>query len=120
VTIALADDAALAGAPFRILRRVDASPHDVILLRHGADAAMLSEAVSELQTLRRQQGDTAQASGLMRVRRGENGRGRRMLPWAPRVLQDLRRAGAEPVPGVGTVPSVQVWLPATHKPRVRT
>ncbi len=117
VTVALADGSTPGEAPFRILRRADTSPHDVILLAPAADAAALSDAVAQLQTVRRVQGDTAAVSGTMRVRRRENGHGPRMLPWAPRVLHDLRRADAQPLAGVGTVRSVQVWLPPTSRGR---
>lgn len=117
VTIALAEGSALGGVPFRILRRADAAPHDVILLAPGADAASLSEALGQLQTMRRVQGDTATGSGMMRLRSQGNGGGPRMYPWAPRVLQDLHRADARPLAGVGTVRSVQVWLPPTRRSR---
>ncbi len=120
VTIALADSAALGDTPFRVLRRADTSPRDVILLAPVADAAALSEAVGQLQTMRRVQGDVAAVTGAMRVRRPGNGRGPRMLPWAPRVLQDLRRADARPLAGVGTVRNVQVWLPPTRRGRSGT
>lgn len=117
VTVALTDGSALRDAPFRILRRADTSPRDIILLPAGADAAALSRAVAQLQMIRRVQGDTASASGAMMVRRSGNGGGSRMLPWAPRVLRDLHRMDARPLAGVGTVKSIQIWLPPTRKGR---
>jgi hypothetical protein len=116
----MVERSAVGDAGFRILRRADTPPHDIILLAPGADASALSEALAQLQTMRQVQGDTAAATGAMRVSRPGKGRGPRMLPWAPRVLQDLRRAAARPVAGVGTVPSVQVWLPPTRRARLKT
>ncbi|MEW5929860.1 MAG: hypothetical protein AB1941_20600 [Gemmatimonadota bacterium] len=120
VTVALAEGSTLGDAPFRVLRRADTSPHDVILLAPDADAAALSEAVGQLLTIRRVQGNVPAVTGAMRVRRPGSGRGPRMLPWAPRVLQDLRRADTRPLAGVGTVRSVQVWLPPTSRGRSGT
>ena len=68
VTLALVDSLP-SGAPFRILRRADVSPSDVILFRTGGDSTTLSEAVEQLVLTRRMQGDTAQARGAVRVRR---------------------------------------------------
>lgn len=112
VTLALADTLS-GGDAFRILRRADAEPHDVILFRPGADSATLSEAVEHLLLIRARQGDTARTTGLVRVRRGADaaGAGFRMLPWAGRVMADLARAGRRSIPGAGTVRSVRIWLP---------
>ena len=113
VTVALVDT--LAGdAPFRILRRATVAPYDVILLRANADSAALSAAVQDLISIRQVQGDTARAAaGVVRVRRpsATPGQRMRMLPWARRVIDDLRRAERQAVAGVGSVPAVQIWLP---------
>jgi hypothetical protein len=113
VTLAVVDSARTGDAPYRLLRRVDISPHDVILLRAGADAVVLSEAVGNLLLIRAQTGDTATVSGAVRVRNGAEGpnRQRRVLPWAGRVLSDLRQARPREVEGVGMVPTVEIWLP---------
>lgn len=113
VTLAVVDSARTGDAPYRLLRRVDVSPRDVILLRAGEDAAVLSEAINNLLLIRAQTGDTAKVSGAVRVRDGTDGakRQRRVLPWAGRVLNDLRQARPGEVEGVGTVPAVEIWLP---------
>lgn len=113
VSIALVDSARTGDAPYRILRRADASPHDVILLRSSSDATVLSEAIDNLLLIRAQTGDTAKVNGAVRVKRaqGASGRAPREFPWAGRVLNDLRQAQARDVPGLGNVPMVEIWLP---------
>jgi hypothetical protein len=113
VTLALVDSLP-DPAGFRILRRVDADPADVILLDTNADVAALSAAVEQLLLIRQVQGDTAESTAVMRVRRTQDrpGRGPRVLPWAGRVVNDLHRAPLRDVSGVGNVPSVVIWLPA--------
>jgi len=112
VTIAVVERLSVAGAPFLVLRRTDVAPRDVILLPTGADARLLSEAVQTLLVARQAGGDTAVASAALRVRpqRGRTSQ-RPVLPWAQRVLADLRRAEARPIEGVGSVPTVEIWLP---------
>lgn len=111
VTLALTDTLP-AAAPFRILRRADLDPRDVIVLRRGADSLALSAAVEQLLLMRQLQGDTATTSGMVRVRaRDSAGRAPRTLPWARRVVDDLHRAPPRPVAGVGTLPALVIWLP---------
>jgi hypothetical protein len=111
VTLTLVDTLS-AAVPFRILRRADLDPRDVIVLRRGADSSTLSAAVEKLRIMRQVQGDTAAASGLVRVRPREGeSRAPRMLPWARRVVDDLHAAAPRSVAGVGTVPAVVIWLP---------
>jgi hypothetical protein len=115
--LALADSLT-SDAPFRILRRADVTPHDVILFRADADSATLSAAVHDLLAIRRVQGDTTRSgTGAMRVRQPGRAAPRtvRMLPWARRVMDDLRRADRQVIAGVGTVPSVQIWLPPQRR-----
>jgi hypothetical protein len=113
VTIAVVERLPVPDAPFVVLRRTNAAPRDVILLPAGADAKLLSEAVQMLLIARQAGGDTAAAPATLRVRpqRGRTSQ-RPVLPWAQRVLNDLRRAEARPVEGVGPVPAVEIWLPA--------
>ncbi len=113
VTLAMVDRTLTGGESYRILRRVDQSPHDLLLLRSDADVAALSGAIENLLLIRAQTGDTARVSGTMRIRRTAGGpeRPSRVLPWAGRVLNDLRRAQPRPVVGIGIVPTVEVWLP---------
>ena len=111
VTLALVDSLP-GGAPFRILRRADVSPEDVILFRKGGDSTTLSEAVDQLILMRRMQGDTAQGSGAVRVRRPHTPQHTaRVLPWAHRVMDDLHRAERREIAGVGRAQTVQIWLP---------
>jgi hypothetical protein len=113
VTIAVVERLPVPDAPFVVLRRTNVTPRDVILLPAGADAALLSEAVQMLLIARQAGGDTAAAAATLRVRpqRGRTASQRPVLPWAQRVLADLRRAAARPVEGVGQVPAVEIWLP---------
>jgi len=112
VTIALVDSIAQPNAPFVIVRRADVAPNDVILLRTGADAQHLSEAINALLVARQASGDRPATTGTFRVRPRQNVRtARRGLPWAPRVLADLRRATRQTIPGLGTYPAVVIWLP---------
>jgi hypothetical protein len=112
-TIVIVERLPVVGASFLVLRRASAAPRDVILLPAGADARMLSEAVQTLLVARQAGGDTTTASATLRVRpqRGRTSQ-RPVLPWAQRVLNDLRRAEARPVEGVGSAPAVEIWLPA--------
>jgi hypothetical protein len=116
VTIAMVERLSVTDAPFLVLRRTHAAPRDVILLSAGADAKLLSEAVQALLVARRAGGDTAAAPATLRVR-PQRGRAsqRPVLPWAQRVLADLRRAVARPIQGVGSVPAVEIWLPAQSR-----
>ncbi len=111
VTIVLADRVE-GDAPFVLVRRTDVSPRDVILLRTGADARTLSDAVRALITARSIAGDTATQAAVLRVRPSGGARGRPILPWAPRVLADLQRAERRAVAALGHVRAVEVWLPA--------
>lgn len=119
VTLALVDDIPGGAAPFRIVRRVHVAPYDVILLHSSASQDALSEAIADLLTLRSIAGDTATAGGMVRVQRPPQAAGRspRPLPWAGRVMDDLRRAQPRHVAGVGVVPAVEVWLPPQRKRR---
>lgn len=111
VALALVDS--LPGdAPFRIVRRANVSPLDVIVFRAGVDSISLSDAVEQLLLMRRMQGDTAETTGMVRVRRpNPAGHAPRVLPWARRVMDDLHRAERKEIPGVGSARTVQIWLP---------
>jgi hypothetical protein len=117
VTIALVDHPSADGAPFRILRRADQAPYDIILLRPGANQSELSDAIGDLLLIRAQTGDTARTGGTMRIRRtqGASGSVRREIPWAGRVLNDLRKAQPHDLVGVGVVPTVEIWLPPQRR-----
>jgi hypothetical protein len=117
VTVALAEQ--LDGdASAVILRRSNVAPHDVILLRAaGANGRQLSEAVLDLLTIREKMGDTPSTTAAVRVRpkAGAPGRVRRELPWAQRVVNDVRKAEVQDIPRVGNVRAVQIWLPSHQK-----
>lgn len=120
VTLALLDT--LSGDnPFRIVRRADLQPHDVILLRSSADSAALSAAIRDLLSIRGVQGDTVRAgsSAALRVRRSPGGRRQpvRTIPWARDVMNDLRNSRPREVAGIGNVPAVQIWLPPQRGPK---
>lgn len=119
VTVALVDSLPMDDPGYRILRRAGGTPRDVILLRSAADGAIFSEAVRSLAVIRAVTGDTADASAFVRAHpsAGEPAR-TRVLPWAERVLNDLRSANPRVVPGVGRVRAVEFWLPAqSSRPR---
>jgi hypothetical protein len=115
VTIVLVDSLAQADAPFIVVRRADAAPADVILLRAGADAEQLSDGIRALLVARQASGDHPAATRTLRVRPNQAQAARRPpLPWAGRVLADLRKAERRPVQGVGIRPAVTIWLPRQH------
>jgi hypothetical protein len=108
--VALSPDLRGAETPFRLARFGGNSPRDVILLAPDADASVLTQAVEALMVVRRQSGDDAARVGAtFRARRPQQRP--RVLPWAARVLQDVRSAAPREIPGVGRVRSVQIWLP---------
>lgn len=98
---------------FRLARHAGSTPHDVILLEPNADAATLTQAVEALLAARRAGGDMPTSGALLRVRQPHQGA--RVLPWAGRVLDDVRAAPARQIPGVGRVRAVQIWLPAQQR-----
>ena len=103
-------------ASFQLLRRADRVPHDVILLSAAADSAELSTAVIQLISLRKVQGDTAAASGMMRLRQPQATQSHHnVLPWAGRVVTDLRRAPMRNVNGIGNVRNLEIYLPAQRR-----
>ena len=115
VTVALVEQLPYPDAPFIILRQLTGS--DYILLPADADAALLTDAVNALLLARQRGGDRAPADALLRLRAPERVRGARPLPWAARVLADLRNAPRRSVPRVGQAPAVQIWLPPQSRPR---
>lgn len=119
VTLALVDDISGGATPFLIVRRVDVAPYDVILLQSSASQDALSEAIGDLLTLRSIAGDTAATGGMVRIRRPQQptGRSPRPLPWAGRVMNDLRQAQPRHIAGVGMVPAIEVWLPPQRERR---
>jgi hypothetical protein len=97
--------------PYRVLRFAGNAPHDVILLRSGADGATLAQAVEALVAARRRLGGVASSDAAVRVRTTTQ-RTRPPLPWADRVIRDVRVADPRELPRVGRVQAVRIWLPA--------
>ena len=98
-----------ATAPFRLARFAGSAPHDVILLARHADATTLTQAVEALLAARRAGGNIPVSDSLLRVR--QQARDARVLPWAGRVLADVRAAEPRQLPGVGRMRAVRIWLP---------
>lgn len=116
VTVVL-QDTTIRPAGYRILRRTDTEPYDVIVLTGNADAVTLSDAISDLLLVRRVQGDTASGNSSVRLRRSRAVPGSARVPrypWAQRVVNDLRRAEEQDVRGIGSGRAVQIWLPPQH------
>lgn len=110
-------DSAMAAPSYRILRQ-NGGGVDVIVLGINADSAIFTNAVSELLLIRRSTGDTAAVEGEVRVRpNATTPSSAAPLPWANRVLGDLRAAGLREVPHVGRERVVRIWLPAQRHAR---
>lgn len=108
-------------APYVIMRRPGNTTADLIVLRVDADANQLSEAVRGLLTARVADGDVPQVAATFRVRPHQVTRAatRPALPWAARVVNDLRRAPVREISGVGRARSVQIWLPRQGNGRAK-
>lgn len=111
LTVALVSELPRPGAAYEIQRRTTGSDRDVVLLLNSATPEQLSDAVRGMLTARQAGGDTATEAGTFRVR-PHDGAARAALPWANRVLADLRAAHVRDVPGVGRVRAVRIWLPS--------
>ena len=121
-TVVLVDSIGQRNAAFVIVRRPGASPADLVLVRSDVDAVQLSDAVRGLLTARQADGDFASTAATFRVRPQQRaGAGARpVFPWAPRVLNDLRRAAPREISGIGRVRAVEIWLPRQGAGRSRT
>ena len=115
LTVVLVSELPRPGAAYEIQRRPTGSDLDVILLLDTATPEQLSEAVRGVLTARQAGGDTATRAGTFRVR-PHRSTARTALPWAARVLTDLRAAHVRQVPGVGRVRAVRIWLPPQRRP----
>lgn len=110
LTIAIVSTVPHPGASYEIQRRTSGDVRDVVLLPPSATAEQLSDAIRGVLTARLVGGDTAREAAVIRVRPHAAG-AHLAFPWAHRVLVDLRHASARPIPGVGTVQAVRIWLP---------
>lgn len=102
----------LASEPgYRITRLAHSSEQDVILLPRNADPAQFSEALETLRVVWAHDDGRAGAPATFRLRPGPAEARRRVaIPWAERVIADLRAAPEREVPGVGRARSVRIWL----------
>lgn len=114
LTVVLVAELPRPGAAYEIQRRTTGNDRDVVLLLNIATSEQLSDAVRGVLTARQVGGDTATERGTFRAR-PHNGATRAVLPWASRVLADLRAAGVRDVPGVGRVRAVRIWLPSERR-----
>lgn len=117
VTVALVDVLpAPDSVPAMILRRVQGSPHDVILLRRGvASGAHLSAAVMHLMIVRERSGDTSSMNTTYRLptaRRGPRAWEHTEQVRTQAVVARLRRVEPREVAGVGIVPAAEIYLPS--------
>lgn len=99
---------------YRILRRAEGQPRDLVLLTRLATTGTLSDALHDLLLIRKQQGDTTQTGGTVRIRH-PNRSARPEFPWAIRVLSDLRKAQPRAIEGFGRSPAIVIWLPPQRR-----
>lgn len=110
VLLALVDTLPDTVPRFRIIRLPGESAREAVLLPSDATPELLTQALDALRMIwvhdkRSQPGE------MLRLNGGKaETRPRRTLPWAGRVLHDLREAHRRQVPGVGSVRAVQIWL----------
>lgn len=117
-TIVLADSFPYPGTNAVIIRRrgdaTDRARPDIIVLRGStATTQELSDAIVNLLSVRGGLGDTASSSRILRVHPHpgvSEAKPKAVLPWAQRVLADLRIAPERQIAGVGRVRAVDIWL----------
>jgi hypothetical protein len=114
VLLAVVDSLPGTGSGFRIVQLAGESARNVVLLSPNASPDALTEAVETLRAVLALRGGGGSAGGGSAMYRAAPGttdsRSRRVLPWAERVLRDLRMAHPRHVPDVGHVRAVQIWL----------
>jgi len=113
VMVALVDSMPYSDAEGVILRRVDATPHDVILLESGrASGELLASAVFLLTALHQKHGSIPLNDEVLRVRPGTAPAAWRTTETrrAGKIVHRLTDSGVENVPGVGRVRSTNVRL----------
>lgn len=114
VLLAVVDSLPDTNSGFRIVQLAGESARHVVLLSSDASPDVLTGAVETLRIVLARSGESGSAGGggaLYRTVPGTTGsHPRRVLPWAERVLRDLRMAHPRHVPDVGHVRAVQIWL----------
>jgi hypothetical protein len=112
VTLAQSEGALDGRARFLIIRTPGNARPDIILLPADSDENDFSEAVRSLLITRRRSGDEPVENAMLRSPGARQVRERSSeLPWATRVLRDLRIAPMRRIQSVGTVRALEIWLP---------
>lgn len=111
-TVALVEALPVQGAPAVILRRHTGGGGDVILMRTGADEAVMAAAIATLYSARGVLGDSSQSSLILGVRQDVVRRswGRLARLQAADLLRRLREATSRPVQGVGRVRALEIRM----------
>ena len=105
-------------ASFVIKRNPSGTVGDYIILSDLASAIDLSKAVQALLQVRRLDGDSAVIPRTLRLRSTQaSGRTFPRIPWAARVLTDLRSAEPSAVPPIGFGRAIRIWLPKQNLKR---
>lgn len=95
---------------FRIIRLPGESAREAVLLPSDATPELLTQALEALRMIWVHD-KGSQPGELLRLNGGKaETRPHRAVPWAGRVLHDLREAHRRQIPGVGSVRAVQIWL----------
>lgn len=97
---------------YEVVRRPDRSPVEVIYLKKGAGAGVLSQAVLTVMAARERSGLVPPEKEVLRA--SPKGMGRQLageVPWAGRVVADLEHAQTVHIDGVGWVPAKIIFLP---------
>jgi hypothetical protein len=113
VLLALVDTLPDTQPRFRIIRMAGASAQDVVLLPVDASPELLTDALEALRMVwaATATGGRGTPEGVFRRAHGKTEGGpQRVIPWAGRVMSDLRQARERHVPGVGRVRAVRIWL----------
>lgn len=114
VLLAAIDSLPMTMPRFRIIRFAgDGAAQDVIALPSNADPEMLSQAVETLQLVWSSADEHSSANAIFRMVPDSSPTSppRQPMPWAARVLEDLRTTHERHVPGLGMVRTVQIWIP---------
>lgn len=120
VTIALVDQHPFGSERSAISRRTPGTYADglcadlILITRTAMTPRALTLAVQDLLAVRRIEGDAAESNRVMRIRPTQNREARAngsVLPWAGRVLDDLRAAQPRAIEGLGNARTLKIWLP---------
>ena len=110
--VVLVDTFPFANQTFVVQRRPGSSPGDIIMLKKGATAADLSEAVRGLLLTRQFNGDYPTKATTLRVKPQNRVAARKEFAWAGSVLRDVEKADKKAIKGVGNGRMVVIKLPS--------